>query len=191
MRAERKKALIVVRTYPTPSRKGIEVSCTAAITEFGEWLRLYPVPYRLLEDDQRFRKYQWVGADCERSTKDSRPESYRLAQDGITILDGPLSKANGWSEIRKVVDPMRSHCLCCVQEKRDRDGAPTLALIKPHAIQALVIEEEEQQNWSNFSSRPYVRVICFSRVQLLNLKRFLTAFFTSSAAMSRAVVGIG
>jgi hypothetical protein len=41
-----KKALIVVRTYPVPAKKGVEVSCTAAVTEQGEWLRLFPVPYR-------------------------------------------------------------------------------------------------------------------------------------------------
>lgn len=30
---ETKKALIVVRTYPTPAKQGVEVSCTAAITD--------------------------------------------------------------------------------------------------------------------------------------------------------------
>jgi len=43
-----KKALIVVRTYPTPAHDGAEVSCTAAISDKGEWLRLFPVPWRLL-----------------------------------------------------------------------------------------------------------------------------------------------
>ena len=57
---ETKTALIVVRTYPTPARKGIEVSCTAAITDQGEWLRLFPVPYRFLKLDKRIQKYQWI-----------------------------------------------------------------------------------------------------------------------------------
>ena len=55
-----KQVLIVVRTYPTPARKGIEVSCTAGITDDGQWIRLFPVPYRFLEADQRFRKYQTI-----------------------------------------------------------------------------------------------------------------------------------
>ena len=54
---EKKRALIVVRTYPTPAKSGAEVSCTAAITDKGEWLRLFPVPWRYLPQDQRFRKY--------------------------------------------------------------------------------------------------------------------------------------
>ena len=41
MATEKKKALIVVRTYPTPAKKHIEVSCTAAIADQNEWLRLF------------------------------------------------------------------------------------------------------------------------------------------------------
>ena len=37
-----KKLLIVVRTYPVPSRKGVEVTCTAGITENGQWIRIFP-----------------------------------------------------------------------------------------------------------------------------------------------------
>ena len=54
------RVLIVVRTYPVPAQKGIEVSCTAAITADGNWMRLFPVPYRFLEEDRRFKKYQWI-----------------------------------------------------------------------------------------------------------------------------------
>ena len=52
---ERRRVLIVVKTYPTPARKSVEVSCTAAVTEDGEWIRLFPIPYRFLTDSQRFR----------------------------------------------------------------------------------------------------------------------------------------
>jgi hypothetical protein len=145
---QKKKALIVVRTYPTPSRKGVEVSCTAAITEQGEWLRLFPVPYRLLENDQRFRKYQWVEVDVERALKDPRPESHKLAHEGIRILSEPLSTSKSWQARRAIVDPLEAHCLCCVQKKRDQDGYPTLALVKPAFIQGLIIEDEDSPEWS-------------------------------------------
>ena len=55
-----KEALVIVRTYPIPSIAGPEVSCTAAIARDGELLRLHPVPYRLLDEEQQFRKYQWI-----------------------------------------------------------------------------------------------------------------------------------
>jgi len=50
-----KKVLITVRTYPTPARKGVEVSCTAGITDDGKWIRLFPIPYRFLDWDKRFK----------------------------------------------------------------------------------------------------------------------------------------
>jgi hypothetical protein len=52
----RKRVLIVVRTYPTPARSTIEASCTAAISDDGQWIRMFPVPARLMEDDKRFAK---------------------------------------------------------------------------------------------------------------------------------------
>lgn len=65
----RKRVYILVKTYPTISRKYAELVCTAGILEDGSWIRLYPIPFRLLDDDQRFPKYTWVEVDVERNTK--------------------------------------------------------------------------------------------------------------------------
>lgn len=138
---EKKKALIVVRTYPTPAKSGVEVSCTAAITDNGEWLRLFPVPWRFLPEDQRFRKYQWVEIDVRKS-KDSRPESYKLTPDGIKVLTEPLSTDQEWQARKDVVYPLRKHCLCCLQKQRDIHGHPTLGIFRPRTIEKLVITPE-------------------------------------------------
>jgi hypothetical protein len=45
----KKRVLITVRTYPVPSAKSIEASCTGGITGDGQWMRLFPVPYRLID----------------------------------------------------------------------------------------------------------------------------------------------
>ena len=63
---EKKKILVVVRTYPAPAKKGVEVSCTAGVTEDGQWIRIFPVPYRFLPADKRFGKYQWIEAKVAR-----------------------------------------------------------------------------------------------------------------------------
>ena len=54
--ATRTKVLIVVMTYPHPSRGYLELVCTAGITEQGEWVRLYPIDYRYRRRDQQFHK---------------------------------------------------------------------------------------------------------------------------------------
>ena len=86
---ERRKALIVVKTYPTPAKKGVEVSCTAAITEDNKWIRLFPIPFRFLGDSKKFRKYQWVEVDVQRSD-DPRPESYKVNMDSFEVVSDPI-----------------------------------------------------------------------------------------------------
>lgn len=134
---EIKKALIVVRTCPTPAKKGVEVSCTAAITDKGEWLRLFPVPWRLLGTDQRFRKYQWVELKVAKA-RDPRPESYKLKPDGIRILSS-VSPRNDWRKRKEIIYPLRSHCLCCLIRERNAKGFPTLGFFKPRKIDSLFI----------------------------------------------------
>lgn len=127
---ETKKVLIVVRTYPTPAKKGVEVSCTAAITEKGEWIRLFPIPYRFLDYDQRFKKYQWIEVEVTKAS-DPRPESYKLNSDSIRIISEVLDSANAWRSRKNAVKiysckylntliqmsistMLCSHCLICL-----------------------------------------------------------------------------
>jgi hypothetical protein len=144
---ETKKALIVVRTYPTPAKSGVEVSCTAAITDKGEWLRLFPVPWRFLPSDQRFRKYQWVEVTVTKAS-DARPESYKLKPDGIRVLSEPLSTTKGWQARKDVIYPLKAHCLCCLQKQRDAHGHPTLGIFRPKVITKLHITAEDAK-WTD------------------------------------------
>ena len=132
----RKRALVVVRTYPVPEESGIESSCTAGITAEGEWLRVFPVPWRLLPERQRFRKYDWVDFDLVKADGDTRPESHHL-QPSAEI--GILSSESDWQKRKDVVLPMRSHCLCCLRRERDLNQRPTLGVVRPDAISRLRI----------------------------------------------------
>ena len=137
--SERKRALVVVRTYPVPTDSGIESSCTAAISDRGEWLRIFPVPWRLLAPGQRFRKYQWVDFTVTKAQSDARIESHHLVQDGISIVSETLSSARGWRARKDVVLPLRSHCLCCLTKQRDSQQHPTLGIVRPESISRLRI----------------------------------------------------
>ena len=142
---EKKKACIVVRTYPAPSRTSVEASCTAAITDKGEWLRLFPVPWRFLPHDQRFRKYQWVEITVTKPRGDPRPESHRLKAGSIRILSEPLSTHSAWRERKKIIFPVLSHCLCCLRKERDETGRPTLGIFKPKSIRRLIITPDSAE----------------------------------------------
>lgn len=53
------RLLILTKTYPAPSAKHREISCVAAINGDGQFRRLYPLPFRLLEGDLKFKKWEW------------------------------------------------------------------------------------------------------------------------------------
>jgi len=138
---ETKKILIVVRTYPSPSLRGVEVSCTAGITEQQEWIRLFPVPYRFLDPDQKFAKYQWISAVVSKGN-DQRKESRKLRIDSVQVLSGPISPANRWQARKDLVFPMRSESLCELTRKRDAARHPTLGFFKPAEIRRFVLEAD-------------------------------------------------
>lgn len=142
----RRKVLIIVRTYPSPSHKEVEVSCTAAITDTGEWIRIFPVPYRFLEPDQRFKKYQWIEADLARAS-DHRVESHKVQYDTIKVVSAVDTKQN-WAERKRWVLPLTQHCMCCIQAKRTKDGFPTLGVFRPKTIKALVVKPEKTPDWT-------------------------------------------
>jgi hypothetical protein len=138
--------LIVARTYPAPAKQGIEVSCTGGITADGRWIRLFPVPYRFLDHDKRFRKYQWIKVPIKKAS-DHRPESYKLDCDALNILTEPLKTVDNWKARKEIIAPLEAPSLCALQSERNEKGYPTLGFFKPRAIKRLVIEKDSGQ-WS-------------------------------------------
>jgi hypothetical protein len=132
-----KRVLIVVKTYPTPAMSGVEVSCTAGITEDNKWIRLFPVPYRFLDEDRRFSRYQWINVNVTKAPRDPRPESYKLNEQTIQIS----GKEPPWEGRWKYVAPLKSESLCEIQRVQRANGSPTLGIFKPGKITRLSIED--------------------------------------------------
>lgn len=141
-----KKVLITARTYPVPAHQGIEVSCTAGVSDSGEWIRIYPVPYRFLTPDQRFTKYQWIEAEVTRPSNDPRPESFRLRMDSIRI-GSTVGTADNWRQRKELIYPLKRPSLCGIAQAR-RDGGPTLGLFQPATIKRLIITQAKPPGWT-------------------------------------------
>jgi hypothetical protein len=141
------RVLITAKTYPAPAKQGVEVSCTGGITDEGHWIRLFPVPFRFLEQEKQFKKYQWVRVLIGKAPKDRRPESFKLNVDSIVIEPGVLSTADSWLARKQVVMPLESPSLCWLQAHRDACGSPTLGFFKPKEISRLTISSDTRR-WS-------------------------------------------
>ena len=100
------KVLITVKAYPKPSGKYEELVCTAGLLNGNDWIRIYPVPFRLLDDRRKYPKYAWLKLDIERrAAKDFRPESYRPLRgihEEITVLDR-IGTKNNWRERKSII----------------------------------------------------------------------------------------
>lgn len=135
-----RRVLIAVRTYPVPATKSIEASCTAGISDDGKWVRLFPVPYRLMNVESRFSKWQWINADMTKATNDARPESFKLNIEKVSVGE-KVNTANGWRERWQAVRPLIRPSMCQIRRDQDSNG-PTLGLFKPRKIDRLVCEPE-------------------------------------------------
>jgi hypothetical protein len=142
----KEKVLIAVKTYPVISESYTELACTAGFRQDGSWIRLYPIPFRLLEQDKRYDKYQWVEVDIARSTKDPRPESHRVTNlDGMLLLDKiDTGKNRDWAERRRLILG-RNKIYTNKKEIIAKAHANDLSLVifKPSKIVDFVIENAE------------------------------------------------
>ena len=98
------KVLIVVKTYPALSKKYDELVCTAGFREDGRWVRIYPIPFRKLDYDSRYKKYHWIELDLKRNTADPRPESYKpVNYEQIKLCDFIDTDKGYWSRRKEIV----------------------------------------------------------------------------------------
>ena len=144
---ETKRVLITVKTYPTPAWKGGEVVCTAGITDDGQWIRLFPIPFRLLDDPKQFMKYHWIEARVKRATSDPRPESYLVDVDSINVT-GSVGADKGWRSRWDIVSPLVTQSMCALRAERDKNQFPTLGMFRPRVIDRLLITPTDA-DWSN------------------------------------------
>ena len=100
---QKQRILIVVKTYPTLSRKYGETVCTAGIREDGSWVRMYPVPFRRLNEEQQYSKYDWVECHLTRNSSDPRPETYRPNDPRELVPAGHIGTAYEWRERRRIL----------------------------------------------------------------------------------------
>jgi len=127
------KVFITTKTYPSISKKYIETVCTAGVllgdnNQPLQWIRLYPIPYRYLEEGKQFPRYSVIEVDTERNTKDPRSESFRIKNESINVLP-TISTKNNWKERKDLILPLQRNSIAEIMENGE-----SLGIIKPHKI---------------------------------------------------------
>ncbi|RUV41828.1 MAG: hypothetical protein E5X23_27675 [Mesorhizobium sp.] len=140
--------LVLCKTYPSPSSKYSETSCVAGMEETGSLIRLFPVPFRLIKDDQQFKKWEIIEATIERARDDNRPESHHIKVDTIRRAEAALSTKNGWAERWKWIDKVSIFSDFAAVEKARQVAGNTLSLLRPAKIVALDITPTANPDWT-------------------------------------------
>ena len=142
------RVLITVKTYPTLSKTYGETVCTAGLTKDGNWIRIYPIPFRRIEDlEKRYHKYEWIECDLVRNTaKDKRPESRRPADIDSIRCDGRIGTENQWRERRTLILE-KGQVFTNMQELIEDAKADkrSLATFKPKKVIDFVVEQDERE----------------------------------------------
>ncbi|PZN34689.1 MAG: hypothetical protein DIU71_01895 [Proteobacteria bacterium] len=149
MSARKERILIICKTYPSPSARYSETSCVAGISEAGKLLRLYPVPFRLIENKRQFKKWQWIRAVIKRAADDRRPESHRIYVD--TIETGPfIPSSDDWTHRRPWLHKLPLFGdFSALEALRASSGWPTLALLRPARLVGLDITPVANSDWTD------------------------------------------
>jgi hypothetical protein len=96
--------LVNCKTYPAVSTKYTETVCTGGIARDGSFTRLYPIPFRFLDEEQQYDRWDVIRVPVYRDTKDQRPESWHIESgDRIKIIDKIKSEQKRWEWMHKSI----------------------------------------------------------------------------------------
>ena len=123
-----------MKALPHRSSNYFETVCCAGVGRDRRWRRLYPVPFRVLEDWQKFGRWNWVTYSFTSPAHDGRVESQKVVPETIAV--GP-----------KLNEPERHRIACdLTRESVDEAAArgETLTLIRPTDVRFSWVRKTDQ-----------------------------------------------
>jgi len=151
--------LVLVKAAPVLTSHLDETMCVAGVElvdgEAPRWVRLHPVPFRDLEDDNRFAKYQAMEVDVFRSKSDRRPESWS-PRHGTISLGAKLGTGSGWALRRALIDQLPERAMCdLIEENRSGSGpgVTSLAVVRPVRPPELLITPRDPEQIAEWERR--------------------------------------
>ena len=144
MSTQETEAIVIIKAVPQVGEKHGETVGCACIDLDGNWLRLYPVPFRDLDPKKQFRRWDRIKFKYLMPKNDNRCESRRIIPDSLEIV-GKLAK----KERRNFLDK-----LIVTNLKKEREQNRSLALLEAEIIDFKVekkSKEDIQKQQEQFS----------------------------------------
>lgn len=110
--------------------------------------RLYPVPFRMIEEGSQFKKWQWINVRVEKASKDHRPESHKLYIDTISCSER-IDTRKDWVARREWLEKIPAfNSFEAIEASRQTEGV-SLALLRPKRIIGLEISKARNADWTD------------------------------------------
>lgn len=152
------KVMILVKAAPVLTSALQESMCVAAVSldDSPRWIRLHPVPFRDLEDNTRFRKFQEVTVEAIRPKSDRRPESWTPI-DGSILPGATIGTEHAWSTRRQRLAHLGSDLTMCDLVELNRSGSgpdtPSLAVVRTREAPKFTIRERDAEQLAMWRAR--------------------------------------
>ena len=79
------ECFILIKAQPHRSSKYFETVCCAGVGRDLKWRRQYPVPFRILNESQQFRRWDWIKYTYTKSKDDRRIESQKVVPESLVV----------------------------------------------------------------------------------------------------------
>jgi hypothetical protein len=116
--------VVLVKALPHRSSDYFETVCCAGVGRDFRWRRLYPVPFRVLEEEQQFSRWSWVRYKFTSPSNDPRRESQKV--DPASIVSAKQLNAPERSRLARMLTRMST----AEAEARGE----SLTLVKPKSL---------------------------------------------------------
>ncbi len=155
MTSEQLKLMILVKAAPILASKE-EAVCVAGMTldEKPKWIRLFPTPFRDLDDESKFKKYQEIELEVTRPRDDTRQESRTPILD--TIKTGKLIDAKNWALRRERVQQLDEFTMCDLRKgatSKTGKSRPSLSIVRAKEKPKLLISKRTEKEKRAFTTK--------------------------------------
>jgi len=108
----KERVIVLTKTYPELSSGHGPIVCVAGVNEYGEWRRLFPIPFKIWVDEKyaniRFSKWDVIEVDVSEKSPphDRRFESRRvLSWESIRVVERIADWSRRLTIIHELLDP--------------------------------------------------------------------------------------
>lgn len=120
--------VVLIKAAPEMGQKHGETVCVAGVDMYGNWHRLYPVPFRDLRPDQKFKRWDRIRVRWRRPSDDNRIESKRIDATSLSIISSVKGEERAEVAARATVQSLEV----------EMESGRSLALIRPQNVEFVV-----------------------------------------------------